>query len=69
MMLSVILISMLMILLSTPGVIGHLICGNSRNCLLLRDTEDWVRNWLVDFNASKAKLVRLTGLITLVLLI
>ena len=34
MMLSVILLSMLMILLSTPSVIKHLICGNNWNWLL-----------------------------------
>ena len=34
----------------------------------LRNTEDRDRKWLVDFNAGKLSLFRLTGLITLVLL-
>ena len=33
-----------------------------------RDTVDWGKKWLVDFNAGKTQLVRLTGLITMVLL-
>ena len=32
-------------------------------------TVDWGRKWLVDFNAGKTQLVRLTGLATLILLI
>ena len=60
MMLSVILLSMLMILLSVVSVIRHLICGNNLNWLLnlnLRDTVDWGKKWLVDFNAGKTQLV------------
>ena len=34
----------------------------------LQDTVDWGRKWLVDFNAGKTQLVRLTGLITMGLL-
>ena len=34
----------------------------------LGDTVKWGRKWLVDFNAGKLNLFRLTGLITLVLL-
>ena len=34
----------------------------------LRDTLDWGKKWLVDFNAGKTQLVLLTGLITMVLL-
>ena len=34
----------------------------------LLDTVDWDRKWLVDINAGKAQLFRLTSLITLVLL-
>ena len=33
----------------------------------LKDTADWGKKWLLDFNAGKTQL-RLTGLITLVLL-
>ena len=60
MMLSVILLSVLMILPSTLGVIRHLIFVNNENWLLnlnLRDTVDWGRNWPVDFNAGKTELV------------
>ena len=59
MMLFVILLSMLMILLYTPSVIRHLICGNNYNWLLNLNLiyVDWVRNWLFDFNAGKAQLV------------
>ena len=60
MMLSVILLFMLMILLSVLSVIRHLICGNNLNWLLnlnLRDTVDWGKKWLVDFNAGKTQLV------------
>ena len=49
-----------MILLSILSVIGHLICGNNLNWLLnlnLRDTVDWGKKWLVDFNAGKTQLV------------
>ena len=34
----------------------------------LQNTVDWGRKWLVDLNAGKTQLVRLTVLITLVLL-
>ena len=59
MMLSMILLSMLMILVSILSVIKHLICGNNLNWLLsdLRDTVDWGKKWLVDFNAGKTQLV------------
>ena len=71
-MLSVILLSMLMILLSIQGVIGHLICGNNLNWLLnlnlIHETLNWVKNWLVDFSAGKSQLVSFDLLITLVLL-
>ena len=53
MMLSVTLLSMLMILLSTVNVIKHLNWLESK----LRNTVDWGRKWLVDFNAGKAQLV------------
>ena len=55
-----VLLSMLMILLSVLSVIRHLICGNNLNWLLnlnLRDTVDWGKKWLVDFNAGKTQLV------------
>ena len=44
------------------SVIRHLICDNNLNWLLnlesdLRDTVDWGKKWLVDFNAKKTKLV------------
>ena len=61
MILSVILLSMLMILLSILRVIRHLICGNNLNWLLnlnlIRDTMDWGKRWLVEFNAGKTQLV------------
>ena len=63
MMLSVILLSMLMILLSILSVIGHLICwqptwiGFWTSRSDLRDTLDWGKKWLVDFNAGKTQLV------------
>ena len=59
-MLSGILLSMLMILLFILSVTKHLICGNNLNWLLnlnLRDTVDWGKKWLVDFNAGKTQLV------------
>ena len=34
----------------------------------LRDTLDWVKKWLVDFNAGKTQLVSFASLITVVLL-
>ena len=53
---------MLMILLSTQNVIRHLICGNNQNWLAelesgIRNTVNWGRKWLVDFNARKTHLV------------
>ena len=44
------------------SVIRHLTCDNNLNWLLnlesdLRDTVDWGKKWLVDFNAKKTKLV------------
>ena len=56
--LSVILLSMLMILLFALSVIRHLICGNQYLELVselesdLRDTLDWGKKWLVDFNVG-----------------
>ena len=73
MMLSVILLSMLMILLSTPSVIKHLICGNNWNWLLnlnlIYETQ-WtgVRSGLLISMLGKLSWFRLTGLITMVLL-
>ena len=61
MMLSAIFLSMLMILLSILSVIGHLICGKlefaSELESGLRDTVDWGKKWLIDFNARKTQLV------------
>ena len=73
MMLSVILLSMLMILLSTPSVIKHLICGNNWNWLLnlnLIYETLWtgVRSGLLISMLGKLSWFRLTGLITMVLL-
>ena len=61
-MLFVILLSMLMILLSNLNVIRHLICFNKLELASElesdpRDTVDWDRKWLVDFNAGKTQLV------------
>ena len=47
-----------MILLSTLGVIRHLICGDKRELAARletdpQDTVDWARKWLVDFEAYK----------------
>ena len=56
MILSVILLSKLMILISIPSVIRHLICGNNLNWLL-NSNLDWGKNRLVDFNAWKTQLV------------
>ena len=52
MMLSVILLSMLTLFstLSQLELASELKCD-------LRDTADWDRNWLVDFNATKTKLI------------
>ena len=59
MMLSVILLTMLMILLSILSVIRRLICGNNLNWLLnlilIYETLDWDKEWLVD--AGKTQLV------------
>ena len=73
MMLSVILQSMLMILLSILSVIGHLICGNNLNWLLNLNLiyETWwtgVRSGLIISMLGKLSWFRLTGLITMVLL-
>ena len=73
MMLSVILLSMLMILLSILGVIGLLICGNNLNWLrnLNLIYETWwteVRVGLLISMLGKRSWFRLTGLITMVLL-
>ena len=74
MMLSVILPSMLMILLSILSVIGHLICGNNLNwplnLNLIYETQ-WtrVRSDLLISMLGKLSWFRLTGLITMVLLI
>ena len=59
-MLSVILLSMLTILLSTVSVIRHLwqqleLASNLESDL--RDTVEWGRKRLVDFNAGKIQLV------------
>ena len=59
MMLSVILLSAMMILLSILRVIRYLICGNNLNWP--RDTADWGKKWLVDFNAGKTQLVWFDG--------
>ena len=73
MMLSVILLSMLMILLSIPGVIGLLICVNNLNWLLnlnlIYETR-WtgVRSGLLISMLRKLSWFRLTGLTTMVLL-
>ena len=73
MMLSVILLSMLMILLSILGVIRHLICGNKLNWLLnlnLIYETLWTgaRSGLLISMLGKLNWFRLTGLITMVLL-
>ena len=71
MMISVILLSMLMMLLYSK-------CDQASDLWQqlelaselesdLKDTADWGKKWLLDFNAGKTQL-RLTGLITLVLL-
>ena len=73
-MLSVILLSMLMILLSILGKIGLLICGNNLNWLLnlnlIYETR-WtvVRSGLLISMLRKLSWFRLTGLITMVLLL
>ena len=73
MMLFVILPSMLMMLLSILSVIGHLTCGNNLNLLLklnLIYEKRWtrVRSGLLISMLEKLNWFRLTGLITMVLL-
>ena len=73
MMLSAILLSMLMILLSILGVIGLLICGNNLNWLLNLNLiyETWwtgVGSGFLISMLGKLSRFRLTGLITMVLL-
>ena len=55
--------SILMVLLSTPTVIRHMICDNNCNwhlkLNLIFDTVAQGRKWLVDFNAGKTQLVLL----------
>ena len=68
----VILLSMLMILLSilcdqASGLWQQLELASELESDL-RDTVDWGKKWLVDFNAGKSQLVSFDGLITLVLL-
>ena len=48
-MLSTMLLAILMVLFSTLGVIGPLICGN-------RDSLKWGRKLLFDFNVGKSQL-------------
>ena len=72
-MLSMILLSMLIILLSILSVIRHLICGNNLNWLLnlnLIYETLWtgVRSGLLISMLGKLSWFRLTGLITMVLL-
>ena len=72
-MLSVILPSMLMVLLSVLSVIRHLICGNNLNWLLNLNPIyeiQWtgVRSGLLISMLGKLSWFRLTGLITVVLL-
>ena len=74
MMLSVILLSMLMILLSILSVISHLICDNNLNWLLnlnLMYEKLWtgVGSGLLISMLGKLSWLRLTGLITMFLLI
>ena len=72
MMLSVILLSMLMMLLFVLSVIGHLICGNLNRLLNLNLIYEtlWtgVRSGLLISILGKLSWFRLTGLITMVLL-
>ena len=73
MVLSVIFLSMLMILPSTLGVIRYLICGNS-SCSLLKSILTyetlltWAGSGFLTPMLEKLDLLRLTDLITLVLL-
>ena len=65
MMLSVVLLSVMLSMLTIPlsilSVIRHLICGNNLDWLLnlnlIFKTLNWVKKWLVDFNAGKTQLV------------
>ena len=71
--LSVILLSLLMKLLSILSMVGHLICGNNLNRLLklnLIYETLWIgsRSGLLISVLGKLNCFRLTGLITLVLL-
>ena len=73
MVLSVVLISMLMILLSIPGVIKHLICGGSLSWLLSLNLIygpllTGVGSGLLVSMQGKLNWFRLTGLIKMVLL-
>ena len=71
-MLSVILLSMLMILLSKCDQSSDLWKQLELASELesdLRDTLDWGKKWLIDFNVDKTQLVSYSGLITMVLLI
>ena len=72
-MFSVILLSMLMIPLSILSVIRHLICGNNLNGLLnlnliYETLRAGVRSGLLISMLGKLSWLRLTGLITMVLL-
>ena len=71
-MLSVILLSMLMILLSKCDQSSDLWKQLELASELesdLRDTLDWGKKWLIDFNVDKTQLVSYSGLTTMVLLI
>ena len=71
-MLSVILLSMLMILLSKCDQSSDLWKQLELASELesdLRDTLDWGKKWLIDFNVDKTQLVSYSDLITMVLLI
>ena len=72
-MLSVILLSILMMLLSVLSVIRHLICGNNLNWflnlnLIYKTLWTGVRSGLLISMLGKLSWFRLTGLITMVLL-
>ena len=68
-MLSVLLLSVLMIVLSIQASdLWQQLELASELESDLRDTVDWGRKWLVDFDAGKLNWFRLTSLITLVLL-
>ena len=73
-MLSVILLSMLMILLSILSAIRHPICSNNLNWLLnlnliYEALRTWVRSALLISVLANLSWLRLTGLITMVLLL